>query len=98
MVLVGEGELCELSVQPAGSGSHECVLTGKLGESKLLEQGLDVVCQVFGLGNLGVQKTDCVQQGFLHSEIALLLLEVAYEHLEEPLEVVRDLLFARGLN
>lgn len=71
MLLILEGEVTELAVEPGGTGAQHGVGGGELGEDKGLEQGLDGLLEFDRTGDVLFQVTEGMHNSFLNSEIFL---------------------------
>jgi len=91
MLLVCEGQGCELSIGPAGSGLQEAILTLQISKHIGGEDWLDALREDWALQDVFIQSPKGQKDSFLDSQV-LSCLQIACQHLQVPLEVGRRLL------
>jgi len=80
VVVVLEGEVAELAVNPTSSSPQKGDIAGKFLKDILLKHKFRVLLVLLAMRHVGGKQTVGVQEGLLEAEIFMVLLHVLNEH------------------
>jgi len=93
-MILREGEVIKLSVDPACSGSQETILRLELWEHELLHHILCIALIISTMLHVVSQETECVHKSFFFAQITVGLLHALEDEVEKVSQVFANFLVA----